>query len=355
MLLYGHIPYIDAVDGRLDLSVYTLGQQENIFRVTGVRSTSFLSLAALHAAAGGATWQPVLPPPPVVVPPVVVPPVVVPPVVVVSPWVPPDEDPDYDVGIGGPLPVPPVVVVSPWVPPDEDPDYDVGIGGPLPLPPVDDPFRGVVPKIMPMPVLPIDGGEGGKRSIMVVALATVASRFGMPVALGLFRALGVSQGARLTWQAVGGPVWTGFRFVLEGLGIKEGMDIVLDWDSGDGGGGGGNLPVLPVQGGLPGVVGSWTANGVLFYRLSDGRMACQNKVGRWKVWRPKRPIVIMPGGATSLKTLLRADRTLNAQAKQLDAMLRRRVGRRQAKPRQQRATGDIIVEAGPGSVVKRGG
>ena len=78
-----------------------------------------------------------------------------------------------------------------------------------------------------------------------------------------------------------------------------------------------------------GVVGSWTANGVTFYRLADGRLAVQNKRGRWKVWRPKKPIVLYASGAKDLNTMLRADRALNTQAKKIAAVLNRR-----AKPRQ---------------------
>lgn len=82
------------------------------------------------------------------------------------------------------------------------------------------------------------------------------------------------------------------------------------------------------------IVGSWVANGVTFYRLSDGRLAVMNKRGRWKVWKPKKPIVIMPTGAINLKTLIRADAVLNRQAKKLAAILNRRAPRprSRAKP-----------------------
>jgi len=82
----------------------------------------------------------------------------------------------------------------------------------------------------------------------------------------------------------------------------------------------------PMQGAQ--VVGSWVANGVTFYRLLDGKIAVQNKKGRWKVWRPKRPIVLYADGASSLKTMLRADKALNKQAKKIAAMLNRRAPRR---------------------------
>jgi len=96
------------------------------------------------------------------------------------------------------------------------------------------------------------------------------------------------------------------------------------------------VPIGPVQppidihvgGGSPmqaaHVVGSWVANGVTFYRLADGKLAVQNKKGRWKVWKPKKPIVLYANGASNLKTMLRADKALNKQAKQIAAMLNRR-------------------------------
>ena len=80
------------------------------------------------------------------------------------------------------------------------------------------------------------------------------------------------------------------------------------------------------------VVGKpWVANGVTFYRLADGRLAVQNKKGRWKVWRPKKPIVLYADGASSLKTMLRADKALNKQAKKIAAMLNRRAPRRKSR------------------------
>jgi len=85
----------------------------------------------------------------------------------------------------------------------------------------------------------------------------------------------------------------------------------------------GRNPLEPVQ-----VVGTWLANGVTFYRLANGKLAVQNKKGRWKVWRPKKPIVLYSDGASNLKTMLRADKALNKQAKKIAAMLNRRAPRK---------------------------
>jgi len=93
---------------------------------------------------------------------------------------------------------------------------------------------------------------------------------------------------------------------------------------------------LPLQMQSVRVVGSWNTNpqhpeqGVTFYRLSDGKLAVQNKKGRWKVWRPKKPIVLYANGASNLKTMLRADKALNKQARKIAAMLNRRAPRRKS-------------------------
>jgi hypothetical protein len=72
------------------------------------------------------------------------------------------------------------------------------------------------------------------------------------------------------------------------------------------------------------VVGSWVANGVVFYRLDNGQYAVQNKHGVWKVWRPKKPIVLFATGADDLHTLIKADRVIQKQASKLAKTLRNR-------------------------------
>ena len=158
-------------------------------------------------------------------------------------------------------------------------------------------------------------------------------------------------GGRLTaaiWNSLPSPVRAG----LTQLGIGIGAMVAFNGDipfitlPGQGGGAdaaqegvGGDLsravdiqigttnPLQSVQ-----VVGTWMANGVTFYRLADGKLAVQNKKGRWKVWRPKKPIVLYSDGASNLKTMLRADKALNKQAKKIAAMLNRRAPRRKSAP-----------------------
>lgn len=165
------------------------------------------------------------------------------------------------------------------------------------------------------------------------------------------------RGARITrlhWSRL--PGWA--QAALSGAGIVVGSIVggevvegIMDSDSN----GRGNaeiehIPLVPggPDVGHPGIdpshhaIGSWVANGVTFYRLADGRLAVQNLKGRWKVWKPKKPIVMYSDGASSLKTFLRADRALDKQAKRLAKALNRRAPRsRRSQTRGQ----DVIVAA----------
>ena len=180
------------------------------------------------------------------------------------------------------------------------------------------------------------------------AASVAAAPIGLvPLALAVLRVL-LGRATVITATAWGQlPGWA--RAALAGAGFGIGFDIAL---SGDiplitlpfQGGDGGELqladepfgPVLPPAQqhiDIPGVhlgahvIGSWVANGVTFYRLSDGKLAVQNLKGRWKVWRPKKPIVLYSTGAVDLKTLLRADAVLNRQAKRIARLLNRRAPR----------------------------
>lgn len=134
------------------------------------------------------------------------------------------------------------------------------------------------------------------------------------------------------------------KAVLALAGVVGGSILVDQLFAGDGGAGI-NLPMsVNAQ-----IVGTWVANGVTFYRLSDGRLAVQNKHGRWKVWRPKKPIVLMPTGAVDLRTLLRADAVLNKQSKRIAAMLNRRAPRRSRAKGSASADSVVVID---GKVVK---
>jgi len=92
------------------------------------------------------------------------------------------------------------------------------------------------------------------------------------------------------------------------------------------------------------IVGNWTANGVKFYRLSDGKIAVQRKNGTWKVWRPKKPIVLYSNGAGNLKTFLRADSALDKQAKRLKKALNRRAPTRKRSTQHDHGEGTTITQ-----------
>jgi len=182
-------------------------------------------------------------------------------------------------------------------------------------------------------IAPIPGGGGFPFSpiapAVAVGLSALLARMAGPVRASVqaFFRIGFVRGATVRWNSL--PSWVRTAFVAAGATV--GTDILLDGDIpfidipsfGRNGHEGPHLEHLGAH-----VIGTWQANGVTFYRLSDGKMAVQNKAGRWKVWRPKKPIVLMPGGASNLRTLLRADKLLNKQAKALAKMLNRRAPRR---------------------------
>ena len=154
----------------------------------------------------------------------------------------------------------------------------------------------------------------------------------------------VGRGGRVTRLAYS-RLATWQKFVLQGAGIVIGTilsnELVDRLMGGDGDGSDGEMAQLPagttglvprdgqhmdIEGVHLGahIIGQWVANGVTFYKLSDGKQAVRRKNGTWRIWRPKKPIVIYSDGSSSLKTLLRADAAVTRQAKKLYAMLQRR-------------------------------
>lgn len=98
----------------------------------------------------------------------------------------------------------------------------------------------------------------------------------------------------------------------------------------------GEQPFLgEIRGAPPGiapgaVVKTWSTRGVsvTFYKLSDGRIACQKKDGTWKIWRPAKHLVISRN--PKVNALLRADKKID---KLMKALARRAgVSRRRARP-----------------------
>lgn len=149
-------------------------------------------------------------------------------------------------------------------------------------------------------------------------------------------------GARLAVKNL--PSW--IKWILVGLGVQE---LLIDTGPGDVG-----LIPAPAEIDIGGIAGSilpdfawpgikgvlregtevqvgretyivasyWEANNVIFYRFRNGMLGVQNKHGVWKVWRPRKPIVLFTTGATDLKTLIKANKAVGHQAKQLATVLR---------------------------------
>lgn len=178
------------------------------------------------------------------------------------------------------------------------------------------------------------------------------------LAMRLLQALMRSPGAvtAATWNLL--PLWAKTALIQGGIGI--GSVVAFDALFGGDSDGGAALPaIIPgltptMHADVPGVhlgahvIGSWNTNpsnpalGVTFYRLSNGWLAVQNKKGRWKTWKPKKPVVLYAGGTKNLKTLLRADAIITKEAKKLQSMLNRRA----PKPRKAREPKVIAISGG---------
>lgn len=182
---------------------------------------------------------------------------------------------------------------------------------------------------------PVDFGPDEQVVPGVIALSALA-RQSPAIAASVWwilRGIGfrLNFGRMISWSSLGALI----KQVLIALGIAEGFDILVDWDGpgsdtglipinirGSGGSGSGEDPVGTMVDAM--TVSTWNANGVMFHRLSDGRLAVRNKHGVWKIWRPRKPIVIMPTGSANLQDLLRADAAIQKQAKKIQRVLKNR-------------------------------
>lgn len=110
-------------------------------------------------------------------------------------------------------------------------------------------------------------------------------------------------------------------------------------------GGGGGRPPSGFQHGA--VVKTWQANGRTFYKFEDGYQAVQKNDGSWKVWKPKKPVVYVPGGAMSRRTARKMAQIYANERKKAkkDFDLVERA------PRQRTRRLPTIRESGSGSVI----
>ena len=209
----------------------------------------------------------------------------------------------------------PMVCPPTVVPP---PPRGGGGGGPPWWDPAPTPPNAPIP--IPDPVTsPRSPGPGQIGPPAVIALSSLAVAARVAV-LSLLRRAGIANiylGARVAWTSL--PTWV--RQGLVAVGVLQGADIMVDWwdvgqEEGDG------LSLEEVAGVK--VASSWTANGRKFYRLSDGRLATQKNNKVWTLWRPKRPVVLMPSGPADMQAYIRADRIMDRMAVKLAKALRRR-------------------------------
>lgn len=190
----------------------------------------------------------------------------------------------------------------------------------------------------------------GISSLMMVLPAKWKTPF-----LGALAGLGAVRGAVLTKTAI---VAAARAVPVVGIALGSFLSLVLadsvlvDFD----------IPFVPSIGGngagpMIGGVGQWAtaqhgpvvkewfANGTPFVMFADGWQAAQRRNGVWKFWKPKKPIVVVPGGPLSRKNT-RKLATLYANAKKQAKKDFGLVDSRQGQSRKP----VIIRESGPGNI-----
>lgn len=171
----------------------------------------------------------------------------------------------------------------------------------------------------------VGGGEPGQLVPVAVRLSALLERLG-PWVWGLVT--GAARGAQLYWAQI--PRWG--QLALEAAGVAVGSTIIVDTLQNQGGVGDvnpfDNLPSLPEfsMGGdgklRTNIVKTWQANGATFYMLSDGRIAVRKKNGRWRVYRPARPIVMTAAGPANRRIFRRAAKALQKDVRESASILR---------------------------------
>jgi hypothetical protein len=117
------------------------------------------------------------------------------------------------------------------------------------------------------------------------------------------------------------------------------------------------LTLVPGLGNLPPgvfIVKRWQAprdGGVQFYKFSNGLIAVQKLDGTWKVYRPKKPIVLYAGVGNNRRSIMRAAHIVRAEVKAWKSMEKFfGLHRRKALPAPKRGR-SVVIEHGSGSIV----
>jgi len=146
-------------------------------------------------------------------------------------------------------------------------------------------------------------------AVLGPAAAGLLARFGPSI----LRLLGLVGAGYAGYEVAGGGEGGGFM----GLNILGGQE--------------GYIPGTVIPLGGPGapeppaalIAKEWSTGTARFYMLIDGRICCRKKNGVWKIWRPKKHIVL-PRGTTTLAQAVKAqvylDRMWRTVAKRTKAL-----------------------------------
>ena len=192
-----------------------------------------------------------------------------------------------------------------------------------------------------------------------------AARGGLGVLRGLVTRFGVVQRDVGGWVIRNAQIPSLLRRIATLFGLTAAADWFIPgdifpdlWQTAGAltGGGGGDDVWANSPYGAPTKTWQTVNNGVAIHFASfhtpNGTMnGVKKKDGSYRYWRPKKPIVLMPGGASDLRTLIRADKAVDRQLRSVKKIIDRRYPRRRSPAPRRPAGATTIIESGPGSVV----